>query len=261
MVEIEEPECSICFNKIGERNNCVTPCGHLFCFTCIIEVIRHDSNSCPNCRSAFTENNTIINDNENIINDNENIINDNENIINYNENINNNIINNYINNNENIFNNYIINNEIILNDNILITDDQESTLSISDCNTSISDIPDEELYSDDDYYINPKLIQLYEYEEDHISEDIVRNTIPFSKIAKITSMLLEKGFHEIEIKYIISKNFNYDIKIIGKESIFLERNENIDLIQNELNNILNILDVENNSNLNQEVSVFNENVK
>ena len=61
---IEEPECSICFNKIGERNKCITPCGHSFCFTCIIEVIRHDNNTCPNCRALFIEE-TIQ---ENIIN-------------------------------------------------------------------------------------------------------------------------------------------------------------------------------------------------
>ena len=259
MVEIEEPECSICFNKIGERNNCVTPCGHLFCFTCIIEVIRHDSNTCPNCRSSFTEENTIINDNNYnnniIINNNENIINNNnENIINNNENINNdiiniinnnNIINNYINNNnENIFNNYINNNENIFNDNILITDDNESILSNSEYSTSISDIPDEESYidCDDNCIINPKSIRLYEDEDS------------FDKITKIVSILLQKGFDENDIRYIIRKNFNYYIMTENKECdnqelIFTEQTiENINILQNELNKILNDLEVKINNN-------------
>ena len=32
MSEFIEVTCTICFEKIGEKNNTITPCGHIFCF-------------------------------------------------------------------------------------------------------------------------------------------------------------------------------------------------------------------------------------
>jgi hypothetical protein len=62
-------ECSICYNKIGEINYCITPCGHSFCFTCIIKLIKRKKNTCPNCRAILIEKNEA---DENISTDNSN---------------------------------------------------------------------------------------------------------------------------------------------------------------------------------------------
>jgi len=49
-------ECCVCFEEIGnEKNNCVTPCGHQFCFTCIAKCL-NKSNCCPLCRGVLIEN-------------------------------------------------------------------------------------------------------------------------------------------------------------------------------------------------------------
>ena len=48
-------ECCVCFEEIGnEKNNCVTPCGHQFCFTCIAKCLGK-SNCCPLCRGVLIE--------------------------------------------------------------------------------------------------------------------------------------------------------------------------------------------------------------
>jgi len=237
MDEIEESECSICYNKIGERNNCITPCGHTFCLTCIIEVIRRDCNTCPNCRTLLTEEPNEIDLIENNTLDENNEIN--ENILNNNILNENNYINNYININNDILNvnDYnIIENINLINNNILI-DNNSDTLSISEYSTSISDIPDDELYDNDNFNITPRQIQLY------------NETNPSEKISIIVSLLLEKGFDETDIRYIIRKNFNYHIMTESKERddqelIFLEmKTENIKILQNELNKILSELEV------------------
>ena len=49
-----EKECSICYDEIGERNSCVTECGHQFCFKCIVTALQHN-NTCPCCRAPFIE--------------------------------------------------------------------------------------------------------------------------------------------------------------------------------------------------------------
>jgi hypothetical protein len=50
-------ECCVCFEEIGnEKNNCVTPCGHQFCFTCIAKCLGK-SNCCPLCRGVLIEKN------------------------------------------------------------------------------------------------------------------------------------------------------------------------------------------------------------
>lgn len=45
-------ECNICYDEVGERNNCVTDCGHQFCFKCIVTALQHN-NTCPCCRAPF----------------------------------------------------------------------------------------------------------------------------------------------------------------------------------------------------------------
>jgi hypothetical protein len=47
-------ECCICFETIGQKNNCVTPCGHAFCFNCLTKSLTHN-NSCPCCRAVLVE--------------------------------------------------------------------------------------------------------------------------------------------------------------------------------------------------------------
>ena len=49
-----EKECSICYDEVRERNNCVTDCGHQFCFKCIVIALQHN-NTCPCCRAPFIE--------------------------------------------------------------------------------------------------------------------------------------------------------------------------------------------------------------
>jgi L-rhamnose mutarotase len=53
--EIEErientKECAICMEQIDITNNCVTPCGHKFCFTCILTSYSRNK-MCPLCRA------------------------------------------------------------------------------------------------------------------------------------------------------------------------------------------------------------------
>lgn len=47
-------ECCICFETIGEKNNCVTPCGHKFCFVCLTKSLTNN-NTCPCCREVLLE--------------------------------------------------------------------------------------------------------------------------------------------------------------------------------------------------------------
>ena len=50
----EVKECCICFDEIGCKNNCVTPCGHYFCFNCVTRALSN-SNTCPMCRTVLIE--------------------------------------------------------------------------------------------------------------------------------------------------------------------------------------------------------------
>lgn len=50
----ETIECCICFEVIGEKNNCVTPCGHKFCFVCLTKALS-TNNTCPCCRQVLIE--------------------------------------------------------------------------------------------------------------------------------------------------------------------------------------------------------------
>lgn len=51
--EDTDVECCICYEIIGEKNNCVTECGHKFCFKCLAMAMTR-SNACPCCRSPLT---------------------------------------------------------------------------------------------------------------------------------------------------------------------------------------------------------------
>ena len=47
-------ECSICYDQLGEKNNCTTPCGHVFCFECMMQALNRN-NLCPCCRAPLKE--------------------------------------------------------------------------------------------------------------------------------------------------------------------------------------------------------------
>ena len=49
-------ECPICYEIIGEKNNCNTPCGHSFCFSCITKALSKN-NTCPCCRENLVDQN------------------------------------------------------------------------------------------------------------------------------------------------------------------------------------------------------------
>lgn len=51
-----ETECCICFETIGEKNNCITECGHRFCFKCLATAMTRN-NTCPCCRTPLIEKN------------------------------------------------------------------------------------------------------------------------------------------------------------------------------------------------------------
>jgi Ring finger domain len=46
--------CNICFEPLGRTNRTTTPCGHEFCFKCIIQAYQHNP-ICPSCRAPFNE--------------------------------------------------------------------------------------------------------------------------------------------------------------------------------------------------------------
>jgi len=49
-----ENECCICYETIGNKNNCVTECGHKFCFKCLAIAMTHN-NACPCCRAPLVD--------------------------------------------------------------------------------------------------------------------------------------------------------------------------------------------------------------
>ena len=44
--------CNICYEELGDKNTTTTPCGHKFCFQCIIEALQYNNN-CPCCRETL----------------------------------------------------------------------------------------------------------------------------------------------------------------------------------------------------------------
>lgn len=63
----EVKECPICYCEMNQyKNMCITPCEHMFCFTCIMLWTR-TKNTCPVCRfnlvqNLHTENDTSLTD-------------------------------------------------------------------------------------------------------------------------------------------------------------------------------------------------------
>jgi hypothetical protein len=60
-------ECPICYVEIGEKNNCVTECGHAFCLKCIVTYMSsHVESPCPICRTPMGEHkqNNMVDDND-----------------------------------------------------------------------------------------------------------------------------------------------------------------------------------------------------
>jgi len=45
-------ECCVCFEEIGEKNNCTTACGHKFCLVCLMKSMQMN-NKCPMCRTSL----------------------------------------------------------------------------------------------------------------------------------------------------------------------------------------------------------------
>ena len=50
-------ECPICFDEIQTTNACTTPCGHSFCFKCVVKAMQQNA-KCPCCREPLTESDT-----------------------------------------------------------------------------------------------------------------------------------------------------------------------------------------------------------
>lgn len=50
----ETIECSICYDVFCNNNVSITPCGHKFCFSCIIKAVSYNK-ECPICRSRLAE--------------------------------------------------------------------------------------------------------------------------------------------------------------------------------------------------------------
>tara|TARA_B110000259_G_C13942758_1_gene373475 strand:+ start:507 stop:971 length:465 start_codon:yes stop_codon:yes gene_type:complete len=50
--EKEIDTCPICLDEIGEKNNCVTECGHKFCLKCL-SIALQGNNTCPMCRDEL----------------------------------------------------------------------------------------------------------------------------------------------------------------------------------------------------------------
>lgn len=56
-------ECCICFEEIGNKNNCTTPCGHQFCFICMSKSLANN-NTCPCCRAVLMERSDEVDDSD-----------------------------------------------------------------------------------------------------------------------------------------------------------------------------------------------------
>jgi len=52
--QLNKMECPICYESIGEKNCCVTECGHSFCFKCVTKALTMN-NACPCCRAQLLE--------------------------------------------------------------------------------------------------------------------------------------------------------------------------------------------------------------
>lgn len=50
----ESNECSICYETMGDKNCCVTECGHKFCLKCLLLAMDR-TNTCPMCRHVLKD--------------------------------------------------------------------------------------------------------------------------------------------------------------------------------------------------------------
>jgi hypothetical protein len=50
--DCDDAECCVCFEEIGEKNNCTTACGHKFCLVCLMKSMQMN-NKCPMCRTSL----------------------------------------------------------------------------------------------------------------------------------------------------------------------------------------------------------------
>lgn len=50
----ETKECVICYETLQSTNLCVPPCGHEFCFKCMMQHVQRN-NGCPCCRATLIE--------------------------------------------------------------------------------------------------------------------------------------------------------------------------------------------------------------
>lgn len=63
-VVVAGDNCPICFDPITKNKNvCSTPCGHVFCFKCIVKCL-NTSNTCPFCRSEINDSELYQDDDE-----------------------------------------------------------------------------------------------------------------------------------------------------------------------------------------------------
>lgn len=58
-MEQTQNDCCVCFEELGKTNITTTPCGHSFCFSCIMKCM-DVKNSCPYCRTPLREESDII---------------------------------------------------------------------------------------------------------------------------------------------------------------------------------------------------------
>lgn len=57
-------ECPVCFDSIGEKNSCITTCGHKFCLNCLLQSY-NTLNNCPLCRETLNVNKKPEDDEDN----------------------------------------------------------------------------------------------------------------------------------------------------------------------------------------------------
>ena len=50
--DVDSNDCAICLSTLGERNVCLTECGHAFCLSCLLQAARRKPD-CPLCRHAL----------------------------------------------------------------------------------------------------------------------------------------------------------------------------------------------------------------
>ena len=48
----QDKMCPVCLDDIGEKNSCVTECGHAFCLNCILRSAQENT-ACPMCRNVL----------------------------------------------------------------------------------------------------------------------------------------------------------------------------------------------------------------